>query len=142
MDAKPLIILDSNVLLAFLLDEPEQPLAAKVFQDRDQQKIELMVPSLWDYEIWNCLSRIDPSLFKAGYGLFLRFTQLPKKVDLNSQLITQAMMISSRISGLAFYDTAYHALAILRNGTFVTLDQKYYKKTKALKHIKLLKDYR
>lgn len=141
MDSKPRVILDSNVLLAFLLDEPEQALAAKLFQEHDQQKLNFFVPSLWDYEIWNRLSRVEKSLFNTGYGLFLRFTNLPTKIDLNRQIIDQALLISSTIPQLAFYDTVYHALAMIMDGTFLTLDQKYYEKTKALKHIKLLRDY-
>lgn len=141
MDLKPRVILDSNILLAFLLDEPEQALAAKLFQEHDQQKVEFFAPSLWDYEIWNRLSRVEKSLFNTGYGLFLRFTNLPTKIDLNRQIIDQALLISSTISQLAFYDTVYHALAMIKDGTFLTLDQKYYEKTKKLGHIVMLQDF-
>lgn len=141
MDSKLRVILDSNVLLAFLLDEPEQALAAKLFQEHDQQKLEFLVPSIWDYEIWNRLSRVEKSLFSTGYGLFLRFTNLPTKIDLDQKLIDQALVISSKIPRLAFYDTLYHALAMVKNGMFITLDRKYYEKTKKLGHIVMLQDF-
>lgn len=39
---------------------------------------------------------------------------------------------------VTFYGAAYHATAILANGTFVTADKEYFKRAKAKGHVLML----
>ena len=42
---------------------------------------------------------------------------------------------------MTFYDAAYHALALVEHGTFVTADGKYFTKAKKAGAIALLSDF-
>jgi predicted nucleic acid-binding protein len=44
--------------------------------------------------------------------------------------------------GVTFYDAAYHALAIVREGVFVTADEKYLNAVAGEPHAMHLKDWR
>lgn len=48
--------------------------------------------------------------------------------------ITAIIDLAYRLS-TTVYDTAYHYVAILREGTFVTCDKQYFKKASSLGHI-------
>ncbi len=136
------LIPDSNIFLSFFLDEkPEKKWAEDLFDEVVSKRIGFFVPSIWHYEICNRLSRLDDHLQEKSFLLFGRFRKICQVAELDDELVKRALEIINRFSKIAFYDAVYHALAILNDGTFVTLDQKYYEKTKTLKHIKLLKDY-
>ncbi|MDZ4217204.1 MAG: type II toxin-antitoxin system VapC family toxin, partial [Candidatus Gracilibacteria bacterium] len=59
---------------------------------------------------------------------------------LTESIIEQAFKIIKTYP-VSFYDASYHALALVTKGTFVTLDEKYYQKTKGLKHVIPLGEY-
>lgn len=44
--------------------------------------------------------------------------------------------------GVSFYDAAYHALAILNEGTFVTADIRYVKRVESPASVMALGDWR
>ena len=46
-----------------------------------------------------------------------------------------ALMKKYRVT---FYDAAYHAVAIIRNGTLITADDAYYRKTSKVGHVQTL----
>ncbi|MDP2860790.1 MAG: type II toxin-antitoxin system VapC family toxin [bacterium] len=52
--------------------------------------------------------------------------------------ITEVLLLSLEL-GTTVYDTAYHFLAILLDGTFLTCDREYYKRASKLGHIEVLK---
>jgi hypothetical protein len=43
--------------------------------------------------------------------------------------------------GVTFYDAAYHALAIVKDGTMVTADRRYVRKCARAGHVGLIADW-
>lgn len=96
-----------------------------------------MAPSLWRYEVANVLARKAPraaaSLLEALIGL-----DLPT-VDLDAILLAEAVAIAVRFPGASVYDAAYHALALGVAGIFLTADEVYFRRTRRLGGIELLR---
>ncbi len=139
--ARRTIIPDANIFLSFIVDEKDESGKRDLFiRDLHAHLIHVIVPSLWTYEICNRLCRLDVNDFKHSNQLFSVFKNFVTLQELDDDIIDVAFQITAKCQ-VSFYDASYHALAILFESTFITLDQKYYEKTKSLKHIKLLKDY-
>lgn len=140
--ASKIIIPDVNIFLSFIVDEEDKSRKRDLFiQDLHAGTIHAIVPSIWTYEICNRLYRLDMDNFKHSNQLFNVFKNFFDIQELDDDIIELAFQITAKFN-VPFYDASYHALAILFESAFITLDQKYYEKTKALKHIKLLRDYR
>jgi predicted nucleic acid-binding protein len=99
---------------------------------------DLIVPSLWLFEVGNVLGLKHPataaSWLQAMVDLGLReeapHGYLPAIVGL------------MRHYKVTFYDAAYHALAIHCQGTMLTADRAYVRKTAGAGHVALLNDWR
>lgn len=132
---------DANIFLSYIVDKDDSSEMARVFShDLLMGTIACVVPSIWAYEICNRLSRLRDEDFEESQSLFNTFRRFFTIQELNNDLIATAYGITVR-HPVSFYDATYHALALLNQGTFITLDKKYYEQTKKLKHILLLKDY-
>lgn len=59
--------------------------------------------------------------------------QLPVLAILPADM-TAITRLSYRLS-TTIYDTAYHYMALIRDGTFITCDKSYFKKAASLEHI-------
>jgi len=100
--------------------------------------IEIVVPRLWAFEVGNVLGRADPSSAArtmselAGY----RF----EEAEMTPELFRAAfgLMKDFRVT---FYDAAYHAVALLRKGVFVTADEAYCRKTAGRGNVVPLRDW-
>ncbi|MEK7523423.1 MAG: hypothetical protein AAB588_00140 [Patescibacteria group bacterium] len=57
------------------------------------------------------------------------------------ELASMGCELMKNFSGVTFYDSGYHALALQEGGTFITADEKYFQKTKKQGGVMLLKDY-
>lgn len=141
MSVKRRYIPDANIFLSVLLAESEVMEISQTFlQDALLGKISLIVPTLWGYEICNRLGRVRPLDVAKTLEEYLGYKMLCTHYDLTEAVINQAFEII-KVYPVSFYDASYHALALITKGTFVTLDQKYYQKTKKLKHVILLEEY-
>lgn len=91
-------------------------------------RLEIVVPSLWVFEVANVLGRADASL--AGPILEDLLGYRFEEAETSPELCRTAfgLMKDFRVT---FYDAVYHAAAILRNGVFVTADETYCRKTAA-----------
>lgn len=135
-----IIVPDSSVLLKWgLSEEADSIIALKLRRDFLDKKISLVIPDFAYYEVANVLGKYKPE-YMAGFISNL-FTFGMSEYVLNLKLIAQAAEIVKSCKGVSFYDAAYHAVAIMMKGTFVTADKRYYKKAKALGHIMLIQDY-
>lgn len=137
---KPLYIVDSSVIIKWIIEEEYRDKAVELRKNFFQKKIELGIPTLAYYEVINYISRIYPlkSIFLFSQILILKMTEF----FVTLENMARTIEITQKFPKTAFYDATYHALAIQHNGTFITADEKYYKQAKALKHIQLLKDYK
>ena len=136
-----LIVPDASVILKWVLSGPEEQDLAAALHLRDaavQGEIFVKVPSLWLYEVGNTLARRFPDQAKEILEALMEFgieESPPGKAWLNQTLsLTQQFNVT-------FYDAAYHALALVENGLFVTADCKYIQKAGPAGAVISLQDY-
>jgi len=136
-DSKELLIIDASVIVKwFFQQEVDADRALLIRNKHLNNEIELAIPSFAFYEVMNVIS------LKATDFALQFFSQLllarMDEYSLTLSLTSLATKIVQKHHKVSFYDAAYHALAIKLGGTFVTADEKYFEKTKKLKHIALL----
>lgn len=141
-ESKDLLIVDSSVIIKWLTDEKEDIEAALLIRERYQnKKLKILIPLLVHWEINNHLGRnYSPEEATVQYSHFL-LIRLPQAL-LSIEETHTTFKIMKKFSGISFYDASFHAMALHKQGTFVTSDKKYYEKAKSLGNIKLLKDYK
>ncbi len=135
------LVPDASVLLKWILrsdDEPDSDRALELKTAWIEDACELVVPSLWVFEVGNVLGLKHPataaSLLQAMLDLGLR-EETP-----HGYVATIVSLM--RDHKVTFYDAAYHALAIRHRGTMLTADRAYAKKAAPAGHVKLLSDWR
>ena len=119
---------DASVLLKWVLpgDDEQDTDAALALRDEAVAGIlDLVVPQLWIYEVGNTLARRFPHdagellASLADFGL--------TEARLDSKWRIRAVSLSVTY-GVAFYDAAYHAVALGLGGVFVTADERYVRR--------------
>lgn len=136
-----LVIPDASVLLKWVLPGPAEEDVAQAMGLRDaaiRGEIVLQVPALWLYEVGNTLARHFPD---QAYDLIDAFLSFDLEEGEPSDAWLRQTLVLTREYGVTFYDAAYHALAIIQKGIFVTADQKYIGKAKAAGSIVALRDW-
>ena len=121
----PLVIPDASVILKWVLDaedEPFQDAAFAILDSWNEERLELLVPSLWLYEVGNilCLKRPQDAVDVLAA---LRALDLPE-VPLDGNLAEEAAQVAIGF-GVTLYDASYLALARLNEGTLVTADKRF-----------------
>lgn len=139
---KPLYIVDASVILKWFLKETEDQEEALLFKAHcDAKLIQLAVPHYAYAEIFNIFVR-SLSLDKALAYSSRVLNYFNKEYAITIEMASLAFEIINKTGQkVSFYDAGYHALAIREGGTFVTADEKYYRKTSGQGHIMLLKNY-
>lgn len=135
------LVPDASVLLKWVLrseDEPGGDRALELKAAWLADACELVVPSLWVFEVGNILGLKRPaaaaSLLQAMLDLGIR-EEAPHGY-------AAAIVALMREHAVTFYDAAYHALAIRHRGTMITADRAYVKRAARAGHITLLNDWR
>ncbi len=135
------VIPDASVLLKWVLPPNHEPYVEQALCIRNALlagDVEILLPSLWYYELGNTLARKYPDHADAI---------LSSLMDMNMECIYPEQAWQAEIVHLVtnfqvtFYDAAYHALAIHRDGVFVTADEKYINKAHSAGHTLHLKDW-
>lgn len=135
------LVPDASVLLKWVLrssDEPDRDRALELKTAWLEDVCELVVPSLWVFEVGNVLGLKHPA---AAHPLLQAMIDLGLREELPHGYIA-AIVSLMRTHKVTFYDAAYHALAIHRRGTMLTADRAYVKKAANAGHLKLLNDWR
>ena len=137
----PLVVPDASVLLKWTLesdDEEDRDHAIELKESWLSGVCQVLVPSLWVYEVGNILGLKRPGaarqLLQAMVDLELEERNPVAYLEDIYRLMTKYKV--------TFYDAAYHALAIHAGGVFLTADAAYVRKTSAAGHIDELKDWR
>lgn len=135
------LVPDASVLLKWILrseDEPERDRALELKAAWLDDVCELVVPSLWVFEVGNVLGLKHPAtaatLLEAMLDLGIR-EEAPRGY-------AGAICNLMRKHRVTFYDAAYHALAVRHGGTMITADRAYVKKAARAGHVTLLTDWR
>ena len=136
-------VLDSCVFIKlFLPEEEDSKKALRLMDTIIDEQIEVLVPRLFYYEIFGISKKMGiPS---ADVWSILQDYEISLLSYVNEDRKTTKKTIEICETGNTksgfphFYDSSYHALAILNNCDFITADRRHYEKTKGLGNIKLL----
>jgi predicted nucleic acid-binding protein len=138
--AAGIIVPDASVLLKWVLRDPDEEERTPALALRGawlDGDVELLVPTLWVYEVGNVLGLKQPAT--AGKLLAAMIDlRLPEQTAAS---YAEAIVDLMRSYGVTFYDAAYHALAVVRGGTMLTADRRYATKCYAAGHVRAIGDW-
>lgn len=133
-----IIVLDASAILNYLLVENDSAVKEikSIIQKAKTKKIKIYASQLLPLEVGNALKN-KLSLEKTAKVL----SQL-KVLTINYQSFTseniEEIVNTSYKFDTTVYDTSYHYLAKIYDGTFVTCDRAYFQKAKSWGNIKLI----
>ena len=116
---------DASVLLKWVLpgDDEQDTVAALALRDEAVAgKRDLVVPQLWIYEVGNTLARRFPDDADELLASLVDFGLTEARLDADWRARAVSLSVTY---GVAFYDAAYHAVALGLDGVFVTADERY-----------------
>jgi predicted nucleic acid-binding protein len=136
------VVIDASVILKWVLPpdaEPYQHQALKLAEAVANSRIEVALPALWYFEVGNILIRKYRQHGDADLA-DLREQLAGSERPISEAWQNQILRLTSLYS-VTFYDAAYHALAIVSQGVFITADEKYLKAVGEEPHIMHLKSW-
>ncbi len=136
------IVPDASILIKWVLPrgiEPDQLAAYSLRDAVAAGKCELKLPPLWIYEVGNTLGRLYPEHVETMIESLIMLGLVECEWSLPWLRQALSLMHDHKVS---FYDAAYHALALIEKGTFVTANSQYTKKVAGTKGIILLRNWR
>ena len=136
------VVPDASVLLKWLLPGPEEPDTENALSLREaaiSRAVTLVVPPLWIFEVGNTLTRRFPEQAFDLLAVLVDFQMTEARLD--SRWRRRTVDLAAEY-GVTFYDAAYHALALLRPGVFVTADERYVRRTADAGNLTLLRHWR
>jgi predicted nucleic acid-binding protein len=137
----PLVVPDASVILKWVLPSDGEPDADKALVLRNailEEDVRALVPTLWIYEVGNTVARRFPVHAAAWLAALMKF-ELEESPP-SDHWLAAALQLTERY-GVAFYDAAYHATAIVRGGIFVTADTRYVNRANEAGGVVLLSDW-
>ena len=84
--------------------------------------VRALLPALWLYEIGNTVAGRFPAHASGWLSALIKFGL--KQVPPSHRWLAKVLELTKRYD-VSFYDAAYHALAIVHDGLFVTADTRY-----------------
>ena len=119
---------DASVLLKWVLpadDEQDTDAALALRDEAGAGILDLVVPQLWIYEVGNTLARRFPGDADALLASLTDFGLAEARLDSNWRRRAVSLAVTYEV---AFYDAAYHAVALGLGGVFVTADERYVRR--------------
>lgn len=134
------VVIDASVALKWNFQtEENSDKALKIRDDHENKIVDIIVPSIFFFEIANTMARTVPDEV-TDFLSDIRTLEI-MECRLGCEITSIAVDLMRKYPGISFYDTSYHALALLEGALFVTADEKYYKKLEKEGNLILLKDY-
>lgn len=126
----PLVVPDASVLLKWVLPGEEEPDVDRSLLLRAAivgETIRALVPTLWLFEVGNTIARRFPDQASEWLSALVKFglSEYPR-----SQLWLAKTLDLTNRHDVSFYDAAYHSIALLHDGIFVTADIRYATRAK------------
>ena len=138
----PVVVPDASVILKWVLPPADEFDVDQAIRLRDaivHGQARAVVPGLWIYELGNTLARRAPESAEAMLGTLMRFDF---DIGAESRNWMGQVLDLTRRYGVTFYDAAYHALAIIHQGVFVTADERYLGRTAEAGRVTHIRDWR
>ena len=121
----PLVVPDASVLLKWVLPSDDEPDADKALLLRDaiqDEAVHVLLPGLWLFEVGNTIARRFPTHASAWLSALMKFGL--EEASPSQPWLAKTLELTRRYE-VSFYDAAYHALALIHKGLFVTADSRY-----------------
>jgi predicted nucleic acid-binding protein len=121
------VCVDASLILWTLIPSPLSDQAEAALQKWHQERVTLVAPALFAFEVTSSLRRLV--YLKAitpdeGEKAFERFLQIGVRLSHRRGIFPLAWSLANRFDLPRTYDTAYLALAQLRNCEFWTADKR------------------
>ncbi|HEX8009332.1 MAG TPA: type II toxin-antitoxin system VapC family toxin [Casimicrobiaceae bacterium] len=131
------LVPDASVLLKWVIPTVEKghDSAIQVREAAIAGDVALVVPPLWLYEVGNTLARHFPDHAPRLLEALVAFGLVEKPA---TKAWREQALALTREYAVTFYDAAYHALALVEGGTFVTADGNYVARTQSAGAVMLL----
>lgn len=126
----PLIVPDASVLLKWVSpsdDEPDTDRALLLRTAILEETVHALLPALWLYEVGNTVARRFPNQAAGWMSALMKFGI--EESPPSSPWLSKVLELTSRHE-VSFYDAAYHSVALLHGGSFVTADTRYANRAK------------
>ena len=133
---------DASVILKWVLpgDDEQDTDAALALRDAAVAgALDLVVPQLWIYEVGNTLARRFPDDADELLASLADFGLTEARLDSSWRMRAVSLAVRYRV---AFYDAAYHAVALRLGGVFVTADERYVRRASGAGAISPLRRWR
>jgi predicted nucleic acid-binding protein len=127
--ALPIVVPDASVILKWVLPSEDEADAERALLLRTaiaEERLRALVPSLWLYEVGNTVSRRFPAHAPQWLPALMKFGL--EEAHPTERWVTATLELIARYGG-TFYDAAYHAVALVHGGLFVTSDLQYLERT-------------
>jgi predicted nucleic acid-binding protein len=141
-----IIVLDSCVFNKLFLLEDDRKDALEFFDFAHQSNARLAAPSLFLYEVL-AVAASSPFGADAAFDLVRKFQSAGFEItELDGDTVRRAIVIADaghpKTGYPTFYDSTYHALALVLGGVFLTSDSKHLSKAGSHGGIVLLRDWK
>ena len=121
----PLVVPDASVLLKWVLPSDDEPDADKALLLRSaiqDEAVHAILPGLWLFEVANTIAPRFPTHASAWLSALMKFGL--EEASPSQPWLAKALELTRRYE-VSFCDAAYHALALIHKGLFVTADSRY-----------------
>jgi predicted nucleic acid-binding protein len=138
--AGPVFVPDASVILKWVLRDPTEEGRAPALELKSawiDGALELVVPTLWLFEVGNVLGLKQPARAEGLLDAVIELSLPEEPAAAYAGRIFELM----RERRVTFYDAAYHALAIARGGIMLTADRRYVSECGGAGHVQLIGDW-
>jgi predicted nucleic acid-binding protein len=137
----PLVVPDASVLLRWVLPSDDEPDADKALLLRAailDDAVHALLPPLWLYEVGDTVARRFPTHASGWLYALMKFGI--EEAPPSPLWLAKILELTSRYE-VSFYDSAYHAFALIHNGLFVTADTRYVNRVTESESVIALSDW-
>jgi predicted nucleic acid-binding protein len=121
----PVVVPDASILLKWVLpsdDEPDMDKALLLRAAIEDEAVHALLPGLWLFEVGNTIARRFPTHASAWLSALMKSGL--EEASPSQPWLAKTLELSRRYE-VSCYDAAYHALALIHKGLFVTADSRY-----------------
>jgi predicted nucleic acid-binding protein len=132
---------DASVLLKWVLPSDDEPDADKALLLRAairDETVDALLPALWLYEVGNTIARRFPMHASSWLSALMKFGL--EEASPSQPWLAKTLELTRRYE-VSFYDAAYHALALIHKGVFVTADSRYVNRVREPGSVIALSDW-
>lgn len=132
------LVVDASVAVKWVfpdpVSEPGADRAAALLNDIKKGSVEVVQPPHWLLEVVAVVTRLNPAVSMRAIGLL---EALELTICSEGDILRRAARLAGDLQH-HFFDTLYHAVALERDATLLTADQRYARKASAVGRILLL----